>query len=74
MQLVTPPRDKPLERPPGSNRAPTNPGTLTRDDAVVVALARSLLTIGGATYRGLLAERAERSPEPLRGQLRRLLG
>jgi hypothetical protein len=41
---------------------------------VVLALARSLLTIGGATYRGLVAERAERSPEPLRTQLRRLLG
>ena len=74
MQLVTPSRDKPFERSPTSNRAPTNPGTMTRDDAVVLALARSLLAVGGMTYRGLVAERAERSPEPLRGQLRRLLG
>ena len=46
---------------------------LSKQDAVVIAMARSLLTIGGKTYRGLVAERAERSTEPLRGQLRGLL-
>jgi hypothetical protein len=36
-------------------------------------MARSLLAIGGKPYRSLVAERAERSPEPLRGQLKGLL-
>ena len=47
--------------------------TLTRDDAVLLAIARSLLTLDGTNYRGLVAERAERSPEPLRSQLKKLL-
>ncbi len=67
-QLVTPARDVPVDRAPVSSR-----GGLSREDAVVIALARSLLAIGGVGYRGLVAERAERSTEPLRGQLRRLL-
>jgi serine/threonine-protein kinase len=66
-QLVTPARDVPLDRAQASR------GTLSREDAVVIALARSLLAVGGVGYRGLVAERADRSPEPLRGQLRRLL-
>ena len=65
-QLVTPPRDG---GPPESR--PT--GVLTKQDAVVIALARSLLAIGGKPYRALVAERAARSAEPLRGQLRGLL-
>jgi hypothetical protein len=36
-------------------------------------MARSLLIISGKTYRSLVAERAERSQEPLRGQLKALL-
>jgi serine/threonine-protein kinase len=48
-------------------------GTLSKQDAVLIAVARSLLTLGGAKYRALVAERAERSVEPLRGQLRGLL-
>ncbi len=48
-------------------------GTLSKQDAVLIAVARSLLAIGGAQYRPLVAERAERSAEPLRGQLRGLL-
>ena len=39
----------------------------------MVATARSLLTLGGKNYRALVAERAERSAEPLRTQLKRLL-
>jgi hypothetical protein len=30
--------------------------------------------VGGKNYRGLVAERAERSPEALRAQLKKLLG
>ena len=67
-QMLTPQRDAALPDP----RQQT-PGTLSKQDAVVIAMARSLLTIGGKTYRGLVAERAERSAEPLRGQLRGLL-
>lgn len=67
-QLVTPPREAETQKAPT-----TNPGALSREDAVVVAAARSLLTLGGKSYRGLVAERAERSPEPLRAQLKRLL-
>jgi len=70
-QLMTPPRDAlPDPRMAG---APSAPGTLTREDAVVIAIARSLLTLGGKNYRGLVAERAERSPEPLRASLKKLL-
>ncbi len=65
-QLLTPSRDGQPE-PRGHN------GALSKQDAVVIAMARSLLTIGGKPYRGLVAERAERSAEPLRGQLRGLL-
>ena len=46
---------------------------LSREDAVVIAIARSLLAMGGKNYRGLVAERAERSPEALRAQLKKLL-
>jgi serine/threonine-protein kinase len=69
-QLLAPPRDA---APDPRLGAPNN-STLTREDAVVLAITRSLLTIGGKNYRGLIAERAERSPEPLRGQLKKLLG
>ena len=59
-------RDTPPEsRPTG--------GQLSKEDAVVVAIARSLLHLGGSTHRGLVSERAERSPEPLRTHLRTLL-
>ena len=68
-QLLTPQRDASA---PESQRSTSN-GNLSKQDAVVIAMARSLLTIGGKPYRGLVAERAERSPEPLRGQLRGLL-
>jgi hypothetical protein len=68
-QLLTPTRERPLPPPnPGS----ANKG-LSKEDAVIIAVARSLLTIGGVQYRGLVAERADRSPEPLRAQLRALL-
>jgi serine/threonine-protein kinase len=67
-QLMTPPRDAPNPRlaSPLSN-------VLSREDAVVIAVARSLLALGGKNYRGLVAERAERSPEPLRTQLKKLV-
>jgi serine/threonine-protein kinase len=65
-QLVTPSRDAAAPDPRSS-------GQLSKQDAVVIAMARSLLAIGGKPYRGLIAERAERSGEPLRGQLRSLL-
>ena len=68
-QLLTPQRNG---SPPEPQRSSTN-GGLSKQDAVVVAMARSLLTLGGRPYRGLVAERAERSPEPLRAQLRGLL-
>jgi len=67
-QLLTPQRDLSAPDP-----RPAATGTLSKQDAVVIAIARSLLTIGGTPYRGLVAERAERSPEPLRAQLRGLL-
>ncbi|MDB4944631.1 MAG: serine/threonine protein kinase [Labilithrix sp.] len=66
-QLLTPLRDNPEVRTGAAA------GQLTREDAVVIAIARSLLTIGGKGYRGLVAERAERSPEPLRTQLKKQL-
>jgi serine/threonine-protein kinase len=68
-------------------RLPTQPGfqapspaslqgtsALSREDAVVAAAARSLLQLGGASYRPLVAARAERGPEALKAQLKRLLG
>jgi eukaryotic-like serine/threonine-protein kinase len=67
-QLMTPPRDAPDPR-----LATAQSNVLSREDAVVIAVARSLLTIGGKNYRGLVAERAERSPEPLRTHLKKLL-
>ena len=65
-QLVTPERGAPI---------PTNIGatTLSREETVLLACARSLLAVGGKGYRGLVAERAERSAAPLRSQLKRLL-
>lgn len=68
-QLITPQRDAAPD--PRLTMPQTN--ALSREDVVVVAVARSLLTIGGKAYRGLVAERAERSPEPLRTQLKKLL-
>ena len=65
-ELITPTRTQ-VARPQGPA------GTLTREDAVVIAIARSLLHVGGKGYRGLVAERAERSAEPLRAQLKGLL-
>ncbi|MBS2019820.1 MAG: protein kinase [Deltaproteobacteria bacterium] len=68
-QLVTPPRGAPPEKTlPGSTSQ-----TLSREDAVMLATARSLLALGGKNYRGLVAERAERSGEPLRMHLKKLL-
>ena len=71
VQLMTPPRDAPLD--PRVAAPPAERHALSREDAVVLAVARSLLTIGGKNYRGLVSERAERSPEPLRAQLKKLL-
>ena len=67
-QLMAPSRDAPVVAQPAAA-----PGTMSWEDAVVLAVARSLLTIGGKNYRGLVAERAERSPEALRAQLKKLL-
>jgi serine/threonine-protein kinase len=68
VHLVTPSKgDAPL------SERQHDPGVLSKQDAVVVAMARSLLAIGGLSYRRVIAERAEKSPEPLRGQLRGLL-
>jgi serine/threonine-protein kinase len=67
-QVLTPSRDTPHE-----HTTTTTPGVLSREDAVIVATARSLLVLGGKNYRSLVAERGERSAEPLRSQLRRLL-
>lgn len=66
-QMLTPQRDASMPDPR------QQAGTLSKQDAVVIAMARSLLSLSGKTYRGLVAERAERSAEPLRGQLRGLL-
>jgi serine/threonine-protein kinase len=68
-QLLTPQRDAPAEPSASSQHT----AELSREDAVVIAIGRSLLTIGGKSYRGLVAERAERSSEPLRAQLKKLL-
>ena len=65
-QLVTPTRS-------AVDTRGASTGTLSREDAVLLAVARSLLSVGGKGYRGLVAERAERSGEPLRAQLRGLL-
>jgi serine/threonine-protein kinase len=66
-QILTPSRDGVVE----DLGIPT--GQLSREDAVIVATARSLLTLGGKNYRSLVAERGERSPEPLKSHLKRLL-
>jgi serine/threonine-protein kinase len=68
-QLVSPPRDA----PPPSLRTPPQSGALSREDMVLLAIARSLLAIGAAPHRALVSERAERSPEPLRSELKKLL-
>jgi serine/threonine-protein kinase len=49
------------------------PGQPSRQDGVVLAIARSLMAVGGRPYHRLVAERAERRAEPLRSQLRSLL-
>ncbi len=46
----------------------------TREEQVVLAAARSLLQLGGVSQRSVVAQQADRSPEPLRTHLRRLLG
>lgn len=69
--LLSAPDDRDI-RAPASQRSAID-GAISKQDAVVLAMARSLLAIGGAPYRGLVAQRAEQSPEPLRSQLRRLL-
>ena len=71
-QLLTPARGAGAPPPPPPSEQ--TPPRMTKQDAVVVAMAKSLLAIGGKPYRGLIAERAERSAEPLRGQLKGLLG
>jgi serine/threonine-protein kinase len=69
-QVMAPPRDTPPDPRIGTPQA----SSLSREDAVVIAIARSLLAVGGKSYRALVAERAERSPEALRGQLKKLVG
>jgi serine/threonine-protein kinase len=69
-QLLTPGR---ALIPPATRASEPRPVELSKEDAVVLAIARSLLTVGGKPYRGLVAERAERSTEPLRAHLRGLL-
>jgi serine/threonine-protein kinase len=64
-QLLAPGRE-----PPDPKRTP---GVLSRQDAVTLAAARSLVALGGRQFHKLIAERAEHSPEPLRAQLRSLL-
>jgi serine/threonine-protein kinase len=54
-------------------QAASSDGGITRGHAVTLAVARSLLMLAGKTHRGLVAERAERSPEPLRSHMRKLL-
>lgn len=56
--------------PPGSRAHAAAP----KHDAVILAIARSLIAIGGAASRPLVEGRAEQSLEPLRSQLRALLG
>ncbi|MBX3225953.1 MAG: serine/threonine protein kinase [Labilithrix sp.] len=62
-ELLTPSRDEIPDLAPSS-----------KQDAVVLAMAKSLLTLGGKPYQGVIAKRAEKSAEPLRAQLRGLLG
>jgi serine/threonine-protein kinase len=64
IQLMNPAHDPPP--------APRGSG-LSREDAVALAIARALLTLGGRTYRPLVSERAERSGEALRDQMKKLL-
>ena len=45
----------------------------SKQDAVVLAMARSLIKIGGASSKNIIEARAAASQEPLRGQLRQLL-
>ena len=45
----------------------------SKNDAVVVAMARSLLKIGGASYHRVIEQRAASAQDPLRAQLRGLL-
>jgi hypothetical protein len=45
----------------------------SKQDAIIVAVARSLLKLGGKQFNGLVSERAGTSAEPLRSQLRQLL-
>jgi len=69
-QLVAPGRD--AVAPPRS--AVRDIGqALSREDAVLLATARSLLVVGGQSYRALVADRADRSAEPLRSELKKLL-
>jgi eukaryotic-like serine/threonine-protein kinase len=71
-QLLTPPRDAPKSQR-SFTPSPDAGMAMSREDAVLVACGRSLLTLGGSTYRTLIAERAERSSEPLRSQLKKLI-
>jgi serine/threonine-protein kinase len=48
-------------------------GTLSKEEGVVLAVARSLLAVGGKSYGKLVTDRAERSREPLRSKLRALV-
>ncbi len=66
--VLTPPRGAPVEHAIGGGG-----GMLSREDAVILTSARSLLALGGKNYRALVAERGERSGEPLRSQLKKLL-
>ncbi|HEY8073420.1 MAG TPA: serine/threonine-protein kinase, partial [Labilithrix sp.] len=66
--VLTPPRGAPVEHAIGASG-----GALSREDAVILQSARSLLALGGKNYRALVAERGERSSEPLRSQLKKLL-
>ena len=68
VQLMTPPRDGAAVAQPANTTS-----TMSWEDAVTLAVARSLLTLGGKSYRALVSERAERSPEALRAQLKKLL-
>jgi len=70
-QLLAAPRRRLLDEPPEPSVEPTIP----REDAVTLAIARSLLSLdGGDHQRSLVAERAEQSLPPLRSQLEKLLG
>jgi serine/threonine-protein kinase len=45
----------------------------SKQDAIILAMARSLLTLGGSSQRNVIEQRAAISQEPLKGQLRQLL-